>query len=119
MELNVGIKKAIITSLSCSLRSKGEEKNVEFDIHGDYLTAQNKKVSTFYFNSAGWMSEEVKLEIPQEIKDQMQAIFDALTPLIYHKITHMYKELPEIVEVVQPATEEVKTKDVDPDEIPF
>lgn len=119
--INIGIKKAVITRLSVELKETSNgEKDVEITVQGNYLTAQNRVVSDFMFWNMSW-SEEKKLDVPQEIKDQLKAVFNQLTPLLYDKVNHMYKELPVVASEAQTDVKEVKEDETvqTEDEIPF
>lgn len=112
--INIGIKNAVITRLTTELRTDSEgNPSVDLTISGEYRTSFGRKVSEFMFWTGSY-SDESKIEIPQEIKDQLKDVFNQLTPLLYDKVNHMYKELPVVAseaEIEVEPIEEVKSED--------
>lgn len=116
--INIGIKKAVITRMTVELKEGSDgEKEVEITLSGNYLTAQNRVVSDFLFWNMSW-SDEKKIEVPQDVKDQLRAVFERMTPILYDKVNHMYKELPVVASEAKVDVEPVK-EEIDEDEIPF
>ncbi len=87
-ELNINIKKALITDISLRLGDKG----LEVDVTGSLLTESGKRVSSFSFRTNHWNDED-KLEVPFEINEPARRIFELLTPAIYKRIEGEFKQL--------------------------
>lgn len=117
--INIGIKNAVITRLSTELRTDSEgNPSVAITLTGEYRTSFGRKVSEFMFWTDSY-SEESKIEIPQEIKDSLHEVFKNLTPILYDKVNHMYKELPVIAKEEPVKEAEKAEEEINPDDIPF
>lgn len=90
-EININIKKAIMTQLNVEL---GKEGKVDITIRGQLLTDQGKAVSDFWFNNGEYITDEKKIVIPPNVHMLIGDIFKAMTPEIYKKMNDVYKQLP-------------------------
>lgn len=116
-EININIKKALMTSFDVELQDGG---NVKLNVKGGLLTEQGKVVSDFWFSNSTWISDDKKLEIPVKVHMLIGEIFKEMTPVIYQKLNDSYKALPaKVVSTDKKKSDKKVTEEINPDDIPF
>lgn len=118
-EVNISIKKALITKVSIELKEENGKPKPIFTVTGSLMTEQNKAVSDFYFSNEWYVGDDKKIEIPVGLHLQVSDIFKILTPVVYEKLNDTYKQIDELSKVTQQEGEIVNEPTVDDDEIPF
>lgn len=116
-EVNINIKKALITKVSISLKEENGQPKPSFDVFATLMTEEGKSVSDMYFGSDWFLSDDKKLEIPVELHLKAAEFFKLLTPIMYAKLNDTYKQLTDMVKVADVEGEIVEEPNLD--DIPF
>ena len=87
-ELNITINKAVIEKVTLELKKEG----LRVEVQGGLYTTQNKRLSSFDFDTNGW-SKESTIEVPAYINAPVKEIFEQLTPIIYEKFNGLCPSL--------------------------